>query len=95
MSRAPVREAIQRLVNEGLAEIGPDGATVAALSVQDIRSLEQANLALQSLAVELAASVASEEDMVTLEALMAHLESCAGVEDTAAWIAADQAIRRS
>jgi DNA-binding GntR family transcriptional regulator len=94
MSRTPVREAIQRLVNEGLAEMGPDGATVAALSVQDIRSLEQANRALQSLAAELAASAASEEDMVTLEALMAHLESCAGVEDTAAWIAADQAIHR-
>jgi DNA-binding GntR family transcriptional regulator len=94
MSRTPVREAIQRLVNEGLAEMGPDGATVAALSVKDIRSLEQANRALQSLAAELAASVASEEDRATLEELMAHLESCAGVEDTAGWITADQAIPR-
>ena len=67
MSRTPVREAIQRLVNEGLVEMGPDGATVAALSVKDIRSLEQANRALQSLAVESAASEASEEDMAKLD----------------------------
>jgi DNA-binding GntR family transcriptional regulator len=93
MSRTPVRKAIQRLVNEGLAEMGPDGATVVALSVKDIRSLEQANRALQSLAAELAASEASEEDMATLEELMARMESCAGVEDTAGWITADQAIR--
>ena len=94
MSRTPVREAIQRLVNEGLAEMGPDGARVAALSVKDIRSLEQANRALQSLAAELAASEASEEDRATLEELMARMETCAGVEDTAGWITADQAIHR-
>jgi DNA-binding GntR family transcriptional regulator len=94
MSRTPVREALQRLVNEGLAETRPDGACVAALSVKDIRSLEQANRALQSLAAELAASEASEEDMAKLEELMARMESCAGVEDTAGWITADQAIHR-
>ena len=94
MSRTPVREALQRLVNEGLAEAGPDGATVAALSVKDIRSLEQANRALQSLAAELAASEGAEEDMAKLEELMARMESCAGVEDTDGWIAADQAIHR-
>jgi DNA-binding GntR family transcriptional regulator len=92
MSRTPVREALQRLVNEGLAETGPDGATVAALSVKDIRSLEQANRALQSLAAELAASEGSEEDMAKLEELMARMEACAGVEDTDGWITADQAI---
>jgi DNA-binding GntR family transcriptional regulator len=94
MSRTPIREALQRLANEGLAEAGPDGATVAALSVKDIRSLEQANRALQSLAAELAASEGAEEDMAKLEELMARMESCAGIEDIDGWISADQAIHR-
>jgi DNA-binding GntR family transcriptional regulator len=94
MSRTPVREAIQRLLNEGLAETGPDGAWVAALSVKDIRSLEQANRALQSLAAELAASEGSDEDMARLEELMARMEACAGVEDIDGWITADRAIHR-
>lgn len=94
MSRTPVREAIQRLVNEGLAETGPDGARVAALSVKDIRSLEQANRALQSLAAELAASEGSDEDITKLQELMERMESCAGIEDIDGWITADQAIHR-
>ncbi len=49
-SRTPVREALQRLVNEGLVEARSDGVCVATLSVKDVRSLEQANRALQSLA---------------------------------------------
>jgi DNA-binding GntR family transcriptional regulator len=94
MSRTPIREALQRLVNEGLAEAGPGGACVAALSVKDIRSLEQANRALQSLAAELATSEGSEGDMAKLEELMGRMEACAGTDDTDGWITADQAIHR-
>lgn len=94
MSRTPVREALQRLVNEGLAEARPDGVCVAALSVKDIRSLEQANRALQSLAAQLAASEGSEGDMAKLEELMARMEACAEANDMDGWITADQAIHR-
>jgi DNA-binding GntR family transcriptional regulator len=94
MSRTPVREAIQRLVNEGLAEAGADGVCVAGLSVKDIRSLEQANRALQSLAAELAASEGSEDDMTKLEEIMASMEACAGRDDSDGWVIADQAIHR-
>jgi len=94
MSRTPVREALQRLVNEGLVEAGPDGVCVAALSVKDIRSLEQANRVLQSLAAELAATEGPESDMARLEELMARMEACAGIDDVDGWIAADQAIHR-
>ena len=94
MSRTPVREALQRLVNEGLAETRPDGACVAALSVKDIRSLEQANRALQSLVAELAATEGSDEDMAKLEKFMAHMESCASGEDIDGWITVDQAMHR-
>jgi len=68
VSRTPIREALQRLVNEGLAETGAGGVSVAVLSVEDIRDLEQANRALQSLAAELASAKGSAEDMAKLDA---------------------------
>ena len=94
MSRTPIREALQRLVNEGLAEVGPAGVCVAALSVKDIHSLEQANRVLQGLAAELAATEGPDGDMAKLEELMARMEACAGSDDIDGWIATDQAIHR-
>ena len=93
-SRTPVREALQRLISEGLAEARPDGVCVAALSVQDVRSLEQANRALQSLAAELAARDGSETGAAELEALMARMEACAAARDLDGWMATDQDIHR-
>jgi DNA-binding GntR family transcriptional regulator len=94
MSRTPVREALQRLVNEGLAEAGSDGLAVATLSVEDIRSLEEANRALQSLAAQLAATGGSEGDLERLEAFVARMEACAASGDLDGWIAADQEMHR-
>jgi len=94
MSRTPVREALQRLVTEGLVEGGADGVYVATLSVQDVRSLEQANRALQSLAAQLAAAAGSEDDLERLEGLVARMEACAVSGDLDAWIAADQEMHR-
>lgn len=94
MSRTPVREALQRLVTEGLVEGGVDGVYVATLSVQDVRSLEQANRALQSLAAQLAAAAGSEDDLERLEGLVARMEACAVSGDLDAWIAADQEMHR-
>ena len=93
-SRTPVREALQRLISEGLAEARPDGVCVAALSVQDVRSLEQANRALQSLAAELAAREGSAAGAAELEALMARMEACAVARDLDGWMATDQDIHR-
>jgi DNA-binding GntR family transcriptional regulator len=94
MSRTPVREALQRLINEGLAEVRPDGVYVGVLSAADVSSLEQANRALQCLAAELAARAASESDFENIEALMGRMESCAAGKDIPGWIAADQDIHR-
>jgi DNA-binding GntR family transcriptional regulator len=90
MSRTPVREALQRLVTEGLLEAGADGVCVATLSVEDVRSLEQANRALQSLAAELAAAAGTEDDLEGLEASVARMEACVASGDLDEWIAADQ-----
>jgi DNA-binding GntR family transcriptional regulator len=94
MSRTPIREALQRLVDEGLLEAGTDGVHVAALSVKDIRSLEQTNRALQSLAAELAASEGSADDVAKLEEFMVRMEACASADDLDGWIDADQEIHR-
>jgi DNA-binding GntR family transcriptional regulator len=94
MSRTPVREALQRLVTEGLVEGGADGVYVATLSVQDVRSLEQANRALQSLAAQLAAAAGSEDDLDRLEGFVARMEACAVSGDLDGWIAADQEMHR-
>jgi len=94
MSRTPVREALQRLVTEGLVEGGADGVCVATLSVQDVRSLEQANRALQSLAAQLAAAVGSEDDLERLEGFVARMEACAVSGDLDGWIGADQEMHR-
>jgi DNA-binding GntR family transcriptional regulator len=94
VSRTPVREALQRLVNEGLAEVGADGVRVATLSIKDVRSLQQTSRALQSLAARLAASEASEGDMTKLEELMKQMETCAAAHDFKGWAEADVTIHR-
>jgi DNA-binding GntR family transcriptional regulator len=94
MSRTPVREAFQHLVRDGLAEIGRDGVFVRALTVTDVRAIEQANRGLQGLASELAASAGSEEDIVTLEQLMKSMESSAAKRDPEGWAAVDRQMRR-
>ena len=94
MSRTPVREALQRLVNEGLAEAGSEGLAVATLSVEDIRSLEEANRALQSLAAQLAAAKGTEVELSKLEESTARMEACVITRDLEGWIGADQEIHR-
>jgi DNA-binding GntR family transcriptional regulator len=94
MSRTPVREALQRLVNEGLTEARSDGLYVRALSVEDVRSLEEANRALQGMAAQLAASRGSETDMDKLGEIMARMEACAAALDPDGWIATDREIHR-
>jgi DNA-binding GntR family transcriptional regulator len=94
VSRTPVREALQRLVTEGLAAVGPDSVRVTTLSVKDVRALQQTSRALQSLAASLAASESSEPDMATLEELMQRMEACAAAHDFRSWAEADVAIHR-
>ncbi len=88
MSRTPVREALQRLVNERLAEETADGVRVASLSIDDVRAVQQASRALQSLAARLATSAAAESDLAALEDLMRRVEACATAHDSEGWVAA-------
>lgn len=94
MSRTPVREALQRLQNEGLAEARTDGLYVRALTVQDVHELERVNRVLQGLAAELATAAGNPGDLEQLEAIMGRMEASTIAGDQAGWVAADRALHR-
>jgi DNA-binding GntR family transcriptional regulator len=94
VSRTPVREALQRLVNEGLAGVGPDGVRVTILSVKEVHSLQHVNRALQGIAARLAATQGSDEDTAKLAELMSRMENHCTLSDLKAWSEVDVEIHR-
>jgi len=73
MSRTPVRQALERLVHEGLVRSDPRrGFWTSTFTTQDIHEIYDLRGALEVLAVRLAAPRLSQEDLKThLEALYA------------------------
>ncbi len=73
MSRTPVRQALERLVQEGLVRSDPRrGFWTSTFTVQDIHEIYDLRAALEVLAVRLAAPHLNQEDLKThLEALYA------------------------
>ena len=70
ISRAPARDALMQLEKEGLIISKPDARYVIELTERDIVELHQVRLALESLAVQLAAENTSERNRAAqLEAL--------------------------
>ena len=70
MSRTPVRQALERLVQEGLVRADPRrGFWTRTFTAQDIHEIYDLRGALEGLALRLAASRLSQED------LQAHLEA--------------------
>ncbi|HET6152789.1 MAG TPA: GntR family transcriptional regulator [Marmoricola sp.] len=68
LSRTPVREALHRLVAEGLVQSEPNrGAVVRALSVEDIADIYGLRARLEGYAAELAAQRAGEEDIAAID----------------------------
>ena len=68
VSRTPVREAIRKLELEGYVVMIPrKGAYVAGLSIKDINEVFEIRGALEALAVGLAASRATEEEIEEME----------------------------
>jgi len=71
ISRAPTREAIQALANEGLVEIVPHkGAVVATFDAARVRELYEVREALEVMAARLAAEKASERQLDELRELL-------------------------
>jgi DNA-binding GntR family transcriptional regulator len=77
LSPMPVREALHRLDSVGLVEHVPHrGARVTELSVDDLRDVYEARLALEQLAVWHAAEVFTDENAaIARDALAAHVKA--------------------
>ncbi|MEV0643829.1 GntR family transcriptional regulator [Phytomonospora sp. NPDC050363] len=68
VSRGPVREALLRLEGEGLVRSAwHRGATVTALSAEDVAELDSLRGALERLAVERVVAEATDEDLALIE----------------------------
>ncbi|MGW4353770.1 GntR family transcriptional regulator [Nocardia sp. NPDC004582] len=75
VSRVPVREALGRLVTEGIATAVPRrGAIVTKLTRTDVKHLFDVREALEVLAFRLAASIATDADIAWLRDIVARAE---------------------
>lgn len=77
VSRSPVREAVQRLVLDGLATEEPHrGAVVARIRVEELVPLYEVREVLEGLAVRLAAQRATREELAGMQVtLQQHAEA--------------------
>lgn len=92
MSRTPVREAMIRLANEGLAEIRPrHGMRVLPISAEDMAEIYEVLTALESTA---AAAVArrglSEAELAVLTQAVADMDAALAADDLRRWAEADE-----
>lgn len=75
ISRTPIREALQRLANEGLVNISSyKGATVARFSASEMIEVYSVRIALESYAASLATQNITDGDLERLETLMQEME---------------------
>jgi DNA-binding GntR family transcriptional regulator len=90
ISRTPVREALQQLVQEGLAETMPGHAvTVATRTVQDVLDVVHIRSLLEPEQVRLATEVILAKQVERLETAMQELERATQKNDLVAWSKAD------
>ncbi|MDT7919871.1 MAG: GntR family transcriptional regulator [Meiothermus sp.] len=76
ISRTPVREALQRLAQEGLVELLPGkGARVRVLSAEEVREVYDVRALLEGEAAALAAQNATEAELNRLEKLLLKLDA--------------------
>jgi DNA-binding GntR family transcriptional regulator len=75
VSRGPVREALQKLEREGIVHIEwHRGATVTALSSEDVAELDSLRSALEVLAVRRVVDVATDADLSLIEKTSAAMD---------------------
>ncbi|MDT7785389.1 MAG: hypothetical protein QOF58_3808 [Pseudonocardiales bacterium] len=75
VSRGPVREALQKLEREGIVHIEwHRGATVTALSSDDVAELDSLRSALEVLAVRRVVDVATDADLSLIEKTSAAMD---------------------
>jgi len=96
VSRTPVREALIRLAEAGLVDIFPQSGTfVAPIPVLAIPEALLIRKALEGVTVEMAAEIATDDDVALLDAILARQAAFAGLGDTAAFHEADEAFHEA
>ena len=95
ISRSPVREAVQRLIYEGLAVHVPRrGAEVIEIQVEDLRQLYVVRELLEGLAARLATEKLDAAGLQELRKILADHEKVVDAGDEAAHIDLDMAYHR-
>lgn len=85
VSRMPIREALRRLEAEGLVTLQPyRGATVAQLSVQELREIYEIRIALETLALRVGVPEMSPGTIQAMEGVLRRLDE---EPDAEAWLA--------
>jgi DNA-binding GntR family transcriptional regulator len=85
MSRMPVREALRRLHAEGLVILRPNrGAIVRGLSAEELQDIFDMRVALEGLAMRVAASRCTDDHLRTLERLLDDMDTSVG--DIDLWV---------
>ncbi len=96
VSRSPVREAIRRLVAEGLVDLLPrKGAFVAALSAKEVADVFAVRIELEALSARLAAALATETDVAELEAINRRCAMAVEAKDPSAFFEHNDALHRA
>jgi DNA-binding GntR family transcriptional regulator len=89
ISRAPARDALMQLEQEGLIVSRPDARYVIDLTERDIRELHQVRLALERLAVDLATQNTTPQNQAEQLAALRQMEDAVAQRDRAAFARAD------
>lgn len=77
VSRTPIREAIRMLELEGLVEMVPrKGASVAKITKRDLEDVLEVRCALEQLAVELACTRITPEELMELKIALREFATC-------------------
>ncbi|MGB3387576.1 MAG: GntR family transcriptional regulator [Pseudaminobacter sp.] len=96
VSRTPVREALIRLVEDGLVNIYPQSGTfVAPIPTSIIPEAVVIRKALEGATVERAAACATAEDMARLDDILARQRFLAGRQDMNGFHEADEAFHEA
>lgn len=96
VSRTPVREALQRLSDDGLVHVVPQlGSFVARIHLQAVHDAQFVRESLECAAVRLAAERATAADLRELELILARQREAGAAGDHAAFYALDDAFHSS
>jgi DNA-binding GntR family transcriptional regulator len=98
VSRSPVREAVQRLIYDGLATHAPNrGAEVSTVDIDDLRQLYLVREQLEGLAALLATEHLDADSLAELRGILAEHEEALGedAEDISAHIELDRRFHRT